>query len=241
MRSRFPSLRMALFLVLSFLAFTVSSTAFAEEKPSDASVMGKPGTIVLDKLLGISFSSSGHIGAFGGVYQAGMVSFSHQKQTYGSAETKTTSFVVAPSFDVFVTKHLTLGGTFSFGYQWQSSNFDRQVGGTIPTSGYDISVSPRVGYWIPISDSVALWPRLGATVGGSLRRSDVGAPFVEQTAGRVGASLDLDLALPLTKHLVFLVGPRIEASTVQTTEQANLGYQAFGVTAAVRGSLSYAF
>jgi hypothetical protein len=235
MSSRFPSLRMAPFWVLSFLAFTVSSTAFAEGGPSDASVMGKPGTIVLDKVLGISISGSG---ALGGVYQAGMVSFSHQKLTFGSTEIKTTSFGVAPSFDVFVTKHLTLGGTFSFGYQWQSSNFDPQVGGTIPTSGYDISVSPRVGYWFSISDSVALWPRLGATLGGSRRRSDVGAPFdVDQAGARLGASLDLDLALPITKHLVFLVGPRIEVSTVKTTDD----FQAESVTAAVRGSLSYAF
>ncbi len=240
MSSRFPSFHMAPLLVLSSLAFTVSSTAFAEEGPSDASVMGKPGTIVLDKVLGISIASSG---ALGGVYQAGMLSFSHQKQTFGGTETKTTSFGIAPSFDVFVTKHLTLGGTFSFGYQWQSSNFDPQRGGLVPSSGYDVSASPRVGYWIPISDSVAFWPRLGASVGGSRRQSDVAAPFdIVQTGIRVGASLDLDLALPLTKHLVFLVGPRIEASTFQTVAQGSpFDQDGTSVTAAVRGSLSYAF
>ena len=236
MKLRFPFLRTVVFLTSSFLVFTVSSTAFAEEGPPDASVMGKPGTIVLDKVLGISIASSGPLG---GVYQAGMVSFSHQKQAFGGTETKTTSFGVAPSFDVFVTKHLTLGGTFSFGYQWQSSNFDPQRGGLVPTSGYDVSASPRVGYWIPISDSVAFWPRLGATVGGSRRHSDVGPPFdAVQTGIRLGASLDLDLALPLTKHLVFLVGPRIEASHGQ---RSAFDQEATGVSAAVRGSLSYAF
>jgi len=239
MSSRLP-FRMALLLASSFLAITVSSTALAEERPTDTSVMGKPGTIVLDKVLGISIASSG---ALGGTYQAGMLSFSHQKQTFGGTETKTTSFGVAPSFDVFVTKHLTLGGTFSFSYRWQSNNFDPQRGGIVPTSGYNVSASPRVGYWIPISDSVAFWPRLGATVGGSRLHSEVGPPFGGvQTGIRLGAALDLDLALPITKHLVFLVGPRIEASTFQTTGPGSpFDQDGTSVTAAVRGSLSYAF
>lgn len=239
MSSRLP-FRMALLLASSFLAITVSSTALAEERPTDTSVMGKPGTIVLDKVLGISIASSG---ALGETFQAGMLSFSHQKQTFGSTETKTTTFGVAPSFDVFVTKHLTLGGTFSFGYQWQSSNFDPQRGGLVPTSGYDFSASPRVGYWIPISDSVAFWPRLGATVGASRRQSDLGAPFdIVQTGIRLGVSLDLDLALPVTKHLVFLVGPRIEARALQyIAPGSSFDQDGTSVAAAVRGSLSYAF
>lgn len=220
-------------------SFGLASTATAEElKPGEA-LAGRPGTVVLENLIGVSAgtyrSLSGiGIGALGGnAVQAGPISFSHTSQTLGTAETKTTSIAVSPAFDVFLSRRITIGGNLAFAYQWQSSAVD----GLVPLDGYDLSIAPRVGYFLPISEQFSLWTRVGASFGASHFASP--APVSASTRVRGSAFVTLDVVLPLTKNLLFLAGPRAEASMTESEVFGRATATAFDV--GVRGSLSLAF
>jgi hypothetical protein len=63
---------------------------------------------------------------------------------------------VHPAVDYFVADHLSLGleGTFDYTHQ----------GGSPTLHSTEIGLGPRVGYDIPLSDQVSIWPRVGVTI-----------------------------------------------------------------------------
>jgi hypothetical protein len=73
-----------------------------------------------------------------------------ERRTISGAEGGTTSIQLAPAADYFLANNISLGGFLGFAYA---------------TSGEDssnrISIGPRVGYNIPFSDLVSIWPKIG--------------------------------------------------------------------------------
>ena len=235
----------AKYLVSSFvflvLVTAASAAAAQDDTPLNPTpVMGKPGTIVLDRLLGVNFGSV-PLGGATGFLQAGSFGFSHGTSSAGTNESSSTTFDIRPSFDVFVSRRVTLGGEVGFGYLWQTSDYG--AGGVSKSTAYSLSALPRIGYYLPLSDTVAFWPRV--SVGGSYARStrEASSPTVGNAAdaGSVAfrTNVDLDLAVALTKHLVLLAGPRLSATIAGGV--AGDDSRSASVTASVRGSLSFAF
>jgi len=223
-------------LVLAAL-LAVSGAANAEEAPTPAptTVMGRPGTVVLDRLLGVG-GAPAQLGGAIGFFQAGPLGFSHAASSAPGSEASSTALDVRPSFDVFLSQRLTLGGEASFVVQWSTTE---GAGGSGKSTAYLLSALPRIGYYLPLSDSVAFWPRV--SVGGSYARTTRDSAALGANADSVAfrTNVDLDLAVALTKHLALLAGPRLSATIAGAVTGDDS--RSTSVTASVRGSLSYAF
>lgn len=222
--------------VVSFGLVLLTRSASAQEKAAEKTVLGKRGTIVLYRVVGLSSVGGGSL------FQAGILTFSHTRQKFYWTETTTTTVGIRPSLDVFVSHRVTLGGDLGFGYTWMSSSPElgtiTGIGQTVPYSGFTVKAAPRIGYYVPIGDTVAIWPRAALGIDAGYRTTDVRAPGVEadEVNLRLHAALDVDLVVPITPHLTFLVGPR----AVGTLAGARARETA-SVEVSAKGSLSLAF
>lgn len=102
------------------------------------------GHLVLDQLSGIKVNGTGtaYEGPIGASYR--------REKVDGVSDAKTTSIWFAPSADIFVTDHLSLGGSFEWSHAW----------GTFGKTD-SISALPRIGFYAPFGDRFGVWPRLG--------------------------------------------------------------------------------
>lgn len=99
------------------------------------------GHLVLDQLAGM------HIDGITGVGFAGPVGIAYRQE----GDTKTTTAWLAPSADLFVLEHLSLGGAIEIAHTWASGS----------ASATTMSFVPRVGFYVPVSDRLGIWPRAG--------------------------------------------------------------------------------
>jgi hypothetical protein len=184
----------------------------AEESPAAAPPpprFGQAGQLVLPDLVGLS--TVGRI-------TVGPLSFMHSTGTRsvdGSDSpllTESTMFSFAPSADVVVFHHLTVGATISVtNYHWkQDGPFGDGTRGTAESGGdrFSVSAMPRVGYIFALTPELSLWPRAGA----GLSRSIVG----DSTNGGYAflASMDLALVYQPTRALLLSVGPELAYTSV---------------------------
>lgn len=169
------------------------------------------GHLVLDQLSGL------RIGASSGVSYSGPLGLSFQSSkadafTAGQpgAEMKTTTFWFAPSADVFVTEHVSVGGlievTHAFG------TVQRTTGETIElpaTTGY--TFLPRVGFFVPFGDRFGLWPRagIGFSSAESVQFAAAGSAPVTDTFRSLVLDVDLALVYRFTESFFMRVGPEV--------------------------------
>lgn len=221
-------------LVLVLYSRLASAQGAAQERPAERTLLGKPGTLVIDRVVGLSSDGRGSL------FQAGIVTFRHGRQKVYANETTTTQVGIRPSFDVFVSNRLTLGGDLGFDYTWRSSTAGTLggLGAESPSSGFTVTFAPRIGYYVPIGDALAIWPRAAVGVEAGQRTSDVRLPGVESNEAfvRLHATLDVDLVVPITPRLAFLAGPRAVGvlGGPRNLETAS-------VEVAAKGSLALAF
>ncbi len=217
---------------VGIVGFFFSSPARAEATIDGT--LAQPGKVVLDRVVGVGTSfRSGALGAVSD-YQAGPVSFSHASLDLGGRVTMT-SVALSPSFDVFVSRRVSLGGTFSIGAQSTSS--ENKTSGFGTSSGYQVSADPRVGVLFPITNEVAFWPKVGFGMG----RNHVS---IEGLSGslesyRLSTRVDFDFALPLTKHVLVALGPYVQGSVYWGNDAMQL--DRYRVAVGMRGGLSLAF
>ncbi len=221
-------------LALVLFSRLASAQDTAQEKPTERTLLGKPGTLVIDRVVGLSADGRGSL------FQAGVFTFRHGRQKFYTNETTTTQVGIRPSFDVFVANRLTLGGDLGFDYTWRSSNAGTLggLGGEIPYSGFSVTFAPRIGYYVPIGDSLAIWPRAAVGMDTGYRTTDVRLPGVEADEAflRLHASLDVDLVVPITKNLTFLAGPRAVGVLAGARNQ-----ETASIEVSAKGSLALAF
>lgn len=228
---------------LSFAVLSLVSPAAAQEPSASTSetVLGRPGTIVLDRLVGVEaggvlLQSSG-VGALGATYSVGPIAFGHVDARSGTSTSYATSVSARPSLDVFVTRRLTLGGELVLGYAASGSDDETS---SFSTETWSVGAAPRVGVYVPISEVVALWPRL--SVGATYLTGSSSGPPPTSSAALLRATLDLDLAITLGRHLALLAGPRVTASHTWSDGGGPFTQnRATSVAGAVHGSLAYAF
>jgi hypothetical protein len=73
-----------------------------------------------------------------------------QRRTLSGVDGGTTSIQLAPAADYFVIENLSVGGFIGFDYVTAGDNDSSRF-----------SIGPRVGYNIPFSDLVSIWPKAG--------------------------------------------------------------------------------
>ena len=106
------------------------------------------GHLVLDQLAGLRLSTSG----FSYAAPVGIAVSS-------TKDASATHVWFAPSADVFVTDHLSVGGLVSIDHAWghlESGGLKLDLPGTT-----SMTFLPRIGFYAPFSDRIGLWLRAG--------------------------------------------------------------------------------
>lgn len=110
-----------------------------------------------------------------------------------------TTIQFAPAADYFVIDNFSIGGVILLDYT-QARNVDATR----------FSIGPRVGYNIPFTDMIGLWPKLGFSYTHTSASTDVEGRVddVEVSVGTSGDHFSLNLFAPLMFHPVphFFVG-----------------------------------
>jgi hypothetical protein len=160
--------------------------------------------------------------------------------------------------DFTVIEHLTIGGAIAIAFGVGGTvTTETETGGTRRTVERDapratvFGIAPRVGYIIPLGDSLALWPR-GGFAFYSVRfkqEFDQNNNTISQSRGDSVFSLDLDpqLAIVPFEHFYFSLGPLVNipitgtrktetTTNSQTTSVSNdMSIFQFGITASLGG------
>jgi hypothetical protein len=72
------------------------------------------------------------------------------------------TLTLAPAADYFVMQGLSVGGQIAYIHTSESSGTGANPGATSTTvSTNSFGIGPRVGYNIPITDTISFWPKLG--------------------------------------------------------------------------------
>jgi hypothetical protein len=109
-----------------------------------------------------------------------------------SSPSDVTSIQIAPAADFFVIPELSVGGFIGFEYT-KAGNSDATRFG----------IGPRVGYNIPLTDLVSLWPKIGFSYSHTSVSTDVAiARGTTLQAGSSGDAFALNLFLPIMFHPV---------------------------------------
>jgi opacity protein-like surface antigen len=187
----------ALVASAALAALFASSTARADITPPTTG-MGDKGQLWLDQLSGFRVGTSSTVGAQVDYY--GPIGFnvtSVSEDCFGTNCNTTTTlhqttFWLAPSADIFVIDHLSIGGLIEF--STTSASQDLQQGGTTSSgplpSTTNFTFEPRAGWLFALSDRFGIWPRLGLGYASRQRDDQNGPVFVRDS--KQGVILDLD-------------------------------------------------
>jgi hypothetical protein len=154
---------------------------------------------------------------------------------------RTASALPRIMFDGIVEGGFTIGGGLGFGSSSGSS--DGTASGDLPTNTAFL-IAGRLGYFLPASESVALWFRGGLTrtsITGQVQgTSSTGQPVTfDSTITAVNVTLDPQIVLVPVPHVGITLGPLLDLPLGGTSraegggESAELDYSsaAYGVTA----------
>lgn len=169
--------------------------------PSDADVrdaprsdsFGRAGSVVLGEVVAAR-AASGGIGALGGTNQLTAGWFSFSSAQYGGTSIRSVS--AEPSLDVFVAHGVSLGGVLGVGVTSHEA--------TASTPAYDrsqITMMPRIGDAIEVTEDISIWPRFaaGVTLNDGTGQLRMGAAF--------RATFDVPVVFRLTRHVALQAGP----------------------------------
>jgi hypothetical protein len=207
--------------------FFAEGIAHAEDRavatePEPRERFGDAGHVVLEDLFGLSVLSTGApIGAVG--LTAGWIAIGTSKYGSPGAPSSTATMVsVAPSFDVFVTDHITIGGVVSFASAKVEQAGTQQV-------TYAAGGEPRVGWAAPLGKGVFVWPRVFG--GGSLVDGAASSPTASWRAGA-----DVLFVFPLARFAALDLGPGVSYASASFD-----GASSHALSAGMRGGLSLVF
>ena len=166
------------------------------------------GHLVLDQLSGLRVSSASGF-AYAGPAGIAFRSEKADALTPGgpASETSTTSIWLAPSADIFVTDHLSLGGLIEVSHTWgaiEGGGQRLELPGTT-----SMTFLPRVGFYVPFTDRIGIWPRAG--IGWSSVETvsflSTGSVPVRDTFRAMILDVDLSLTYRFTETFFRRAGP----------------------------------
>lgn len=173
-------------------ALTAAPSAFAERELIVP--FHEAGHLVLDQLAGFRLSTAGGAG------YSGVAGLAHRTEKVeattpgaATAERSTTSLWLAPSADVFVTDHLSVGGLIEVSHAWGAvAGGGRRLELPGTTS---LTFLPRVGFFAAFGDRLGLWPRAGFGWASHESVSFDSTGSIPQTTTVRSLLLDVDVAL----------------------------------------------
>lgn len=185
------------------------------------------GHLVLDQLSGLRIQPANGF-AYAGPVGIAFRSTKSDALTPGGApsETSTTSLWLAPSADIFVTDHVSVGGLIEIHHTWGAVEGGGQrlelPGATAMT------FLPRVGFYVPFTDRIGIWPRAG--VGWSSTESvsfTSGSAPVRETFRAMLLDIDLSLVYRFGETFFMRAGPELGLTLggrrTEETGASNLG------------------
>lgn len=210
----------------------------------------QPGNVVLDDIFGFGFfpATTNGVGAL--AVTGGWFSYSAAKLDSPTGKYDLTSFSFAPSADVFVVGGLSLGGTIGIGRTKTTSTTQQAEG--LPTSEYTQttirrSIAPRVGYAIPVTRDILVWPRAFFQLGSSSVDSETGVvggsppPTTSGDGSFWAVGADVQAVFVLSRHVLLGVGPRlthaketIDRDQLAKREELTASSTTFGVSGSLR-------
>jgi len=198
---------MAVLLAVLFLIF-FTRTASAER---DLIVpFHEGGHLVLDQLSGLRISSATGFGYSGPVGIAFRSESTDALAPGGpSAEKSTTSIWLAPSADIFVTDHLSLGGLIEVHHTWGAIEGD---GRRLELPGAtSMTFLPRVGFYVPFTERIGIWPRIGVGYSSveAVSFLSTGSAPTRDTFRSMILDADLSLVYRFSETFFMRAGPEI--------------------------------
>jgi hypothetical protein len=203
----------ALALLAFALVWLSAGLAFAQRelltKP------GQKGQVVIDQISGFRGGVAGTVGRQNELAPTmqyyGPIGFAIQRygQTDGqftqNSDTVTaTTFWLAPSADIFIINHLSVGGMVEIAYTSNSASEpqsnSRSASVSVP-SNTSFAIMPRVGYMLPLSDRWAIWPRVSL----GYVSNAIGSVPVGMGTSSVGGSSIYGLGLDFDVGVLFRV------------------------------------
>ncbi len=233
---------------------TSVSTLATAEKPviNDAyKPFGTKGQLALDDVVGLHTSAPVIATTFGGVGAMGIGSYSsfigYSSATFETANpggpTTAVSAVawLAPSMDYFIANRVSVGGLVHADYRHQRSEIPGAPNALSDArSGYGLGIRPRVGYVLPLGETIALWPRVG--VGYDVARETSDDPANGRILGQEwSARAELGILFRLGRYAYVNIGPElgyVATSNVQTNQASTKTSTLYG---AARGTLGLVF
>jgi hypothetical protein len=224
---RLSSFRIVTALLVSTFGALIAPDAGAGERAPE---LGRPGQVVFPEIMGVR---SGVPSIFAGLHTGGLFPgeplssvgwggvigyneyYGESESRYEGAEpwsqeTRSRSFWVTPSMDVFVGRRFSIGASVGVLHSAQAA---RYPGGSVASEGLSIGASPRIGYLVPIAKGLSFWPRLSIAAAYSHHSVDSAGQYAyNRGVGRaLSGGLELALVYQPLQNLIFKVAPQINA------------------------------
>jgi hypothetical protein len=146
-----------------------------------------------------------NFGAKGQLAISSDAAFAIEHRSISGASEGTTSISLAPAADYFIMNNLSVGGFVRFGYS-KSGDSDSN----------HFALGPRVGYNLPFSDLISIWPKAGfsyarTSVTDSTSTPGGGTVSVTTTANAFALNLYAPVMIHPVQHFFAGFGPFLDA------------------------------
>ena len=181
-------------------------------KPANG--FGESGSVVLDNLLGLGLGVGPGIvvGPPGlgssSVSMTGWVAYSEleYEASGGATSVRVSTLAFAPSFDVFVARHLSIGSQVTLSHSSFRSDLE--------SSALGGGLRPRIGWVVPLTEGLVLWPRAFGSVSVVHLESVPStngspAPSDKRTSLTWGLGAEALLVAPLGRVVALTFGPTL--------------------------------
>jgi hypothetical protein len=168
------------------------------------------GHLVLDQLSGLRMNPNSGVSYAGPVGIAVRTTKSDALVPGGpTSETSTTSLWLAPSADVFVTDHLSVGALIEISHTWvavEGGGQRLELPGTT-----SMTFLPRIGFYASFTDRIGLWPRagLGWSSVESTSYLSTGSVPTRETFRAMVLDVDLSLVYRFGETFFMRAGPEV--------------------------------
>ena len=220
----------------------------AHALPEPTSTMGARGQLAVDQISGFRVSTDGGLTYYGPI---GFSTRSYNATNFDNRGDTTyhfTTFWLAPSADYFVIDNLSVGGLLELSTTSTSVDFPTGNGATQnisqPTTT-NVTILPRVGYLIGLSDRFGIWPRggLGYVSRQSITPDRDPANAVKDSFGSFIMDIDVGFLFRLSDtfyvkaapEVTFSLGGSHSATVRNVTTSANAGVFQFAMVSGVGG------
>ncbi len=181
-------------LLVGAVLVTVSSSASAQPGPDENSAPQGSGPQVNGQSLTQRTTPDSPVDRFGDKGQFAISSDAALTISRTSiSDTDATAFKVtlAPALDYFVIRNLSIGGSIFFDYANDGAGHSTRFG-----------VGPRVGYNLPISDLISIWPKAGLSIAhtGVTTETPATATTPKADTSRQNTAIALNLFVPVMFH-----------------------------------------